>query len=164
MGGIFKAKKPGLFFAPARHLLRCTARAVPPARAFFLDPVGFVPPTTHRPHVAAPRPPAPLPPATFHCRRPSMTFLPRRAALREPSRSRHPCLAWPTNRAHYRWPAALRCLAAPPARCQPLPGQSRRAIADHLAALLDLAAPNRIARAVPGFCALSLPNCCNVLE
>jgi hypothetical protein len=38
-----------------------------------------------------------------------------------------------------------------------------RAIADRLAVLLDLAAPDRIARAVPGFCALSLPNCCGAL-
>ncbi|XP_072151311.1 protein ANTAGONIST OF LIKE HETEROCHROMATIN PROTEIN 1-like [Setaria viridis] len=38
-----------------------------------------------------------------------------------------------------------------------------RAIADRLAMLLDLAAPDRIARAVPGFCALSLPNCCGAL-
>ncbi|KAL5214601.1 hypothetical protein ABZP36_003753 [Zizania latifolia] len=38
-----------------------------------------------------------------------------------------------------------------------------RAIADRLAILLDLGAPDRIARAVPGFCALSLPNCCGAL-
>ncbi|KAM0903264.1 hypothetical protein ACQ4PT_018780 [Festuca glaucescens] len=38
-----------------------------------------------------------------------------------------------------------------------------RAVADRLAALLDLAAPDRISRAVPGFCALSLPNCCGAL-
>ncbi|KAL6844487.1 hypothetical protein ACP4OV_026160 [Aristida adscensionis] len=38
-----------------------------------------------------------------------------------------------------------------------------RAIADRLAALLDLAAPDRISRAVPGFCALALPNCCGAL-
>ncbi|XP_062185142.1 protein ANTAGONIST OF LIKE HETEROCHROMATIN PROTEIN 1-like [Phragmites australis] len=38
-----------------------------------------------------------------------------------------------------------------------------RAIADRLAVMLDLAAPDRIARAVPGFCALSLPNCCGAL-
>ncbi|XP_003579375.1 protein ALP1-like [Brachypodium distachyon] len=38
-----------------------------------------------------------------------------------------------------------------------------RAIADRLATLLDLAAPDRISRAVPGFCALSLPNCCGAL-
>ncbi|KAL6651929.1 hypothetical protein ACP70R_010854 [Stipagrostis hirtigluma subsp. patula] len=38
-----------------------------------------------------------------------------------------------------------------------------RAIADRLAVLLDLAAPDRISRAVPGFCALSLPNCCGAL-
>ena len=36
-------------------------------------------------------------------------------------------------------------------------------VADRLAALLDLAAPDRISRAVPGFCALSLPNCCGAL-
>jgi hypothetical protein len=29
--------------------------------------------------------------------------------------------------------------------------------------LLDLAAPGRISRAVPGFCTLSLPNCCGAL-
>jgi hypothetical protein len=38
-----------------------------------------------------------------------------------------------------------------------------RAIAERLSMLLDLAAPDRIARAVPGFCALSLPNCCGAL-
>ncbi|KAK3143565.1 hypothetical protein QOZ80_4AG0301920 [Eleusine coracana subsp. coracana] len=38
-----------------------------------------------------------------------------------------------------------------------------RAAADRLAPLLDLAAPDRISRAVPGFCALSLPNCCGAL-
>ncbi|XP_062224952.1 protein ANTAGONIST OF LIKE HETEROCHROMATIN PROTEIN 1-like [Phragmites australis] len=38
-----------------------------------------------------------------------------------------------------------------------------RAIADRLAVLLDLGAPDRISRAVPGFCALSLPNCCGAL-
>ncbi|CAL5070353.1 unnamed protein product [Urochloa decumbens] len=38
-----------------------------------------------------------------------------------------------------------------------------RAIAERLAVLLDLAAPDRIARAVPGFCALALPNCCGAL-
>jgi hypothetical protein len=38
-----------------------------------------------------------------------------------------------------------------------------RAITDRLAVLLDLAAPDRISRAVPGFCALSLPNCCGAL-
>jgi hypothetical protein len=35
-----------------------------------------------------------------------------------------------------------------------------RAITDRLGVLLDLAAPDRISRAVSGFCALSLPNCC----
>lgn len=38
-----------------------------------------------------------------------------------------------------------------------------RAIADRLAPLLDLVAPDRISRAVPGFCALALPNCCGAL-
>jgi hypothetical protein len=100
--------------------------------------------------------------------------LPAPDAAASSSSSSSPTLALPPD--HKLGAALFRLAHAAPARAVarrfglPSPSVAARAfyevcraIADRLAVLLDLAAPGRISRSVPGFCTLSLPNCCGAL-
>ncbi|XBI59529.1 hypothetical protein VPH35_040570 [Triticum aestivum] len=109
----------------------------------------------------------------FRMSRPAFYALLRSLALPDPAAASS-SLALPAD--HKLGAALYRLAHAAPARAVarrfglPSPAAAAqafyevcRAVADRLAALLDLAAPDRISRAVPGFCALSLPNCCGAL-
>ncbi|XP_040379526.1 protein ANTAGONIST OF LIKE HETEROCHROMATIN PROTEIN 1-like isoform X2 [Oryza brachyantha] len=110
----------------------------------------------------------------FRMSRPAFFQLLHSLALSDPASSSSSSLALPPD--HKLGAALFRLAHAAPARAVarrfglPSPAVAARAfyevcraIADRLAILLDLGAPDRIARAVPGFCALSLPNCCGAL-
>lgn len=110
----------------------------------------------------------------FRMSRPAFFQLLHSLALSDPAAASSSSLALPPD--HKLGAALFRLAHAAPARAVarrfglPSPAVAARAfyevcrtIADRLAILLDLGAPDRIARAVPGFCALSLPNCCGAL-
>ncbi|KAM0905069.1 hypothetical protein ACQ4PT_017605 [Festuca glaucescens] len=110
----------------------------------------------------------------FRMSRPAFFTLLNSLALSDPAAASSSSLALPAD--HKLGAALYRLAHAAPARAVarrfglPSPAVAARAfyevchaVADRLAALLDLAAPDRISRAVPGFCALSLPNCCGAL-
>lgn len=110
----------------------------------------------------------------FRMSKPAFFQLLHELALPAPAASSSSSLALPPD--HKLGAALFRLAHAAPARAVarrfglPSPAVAARAfyevcraIAERLSVLLDLAAPDRIARAVPGFCALSLPNCCGAL-
>lgn len=110
----------------------------------------------------------------FRMSKPAFFQLLHALALPAPAASSSSALALPPD--HKLGAALFRLAHAAPARAVarrfglPSPAVAARAfyevcraIAERLAVLLDLVAPDRIARTVPGFCALSLPNCCGAL-